>query len=152
MKNKGFTLVELVVVVAVIGILASVAIPSYQDNVKSSRRSDAQGALLGFAQAMERSFTEEGTYAKADGTDSDITALTAPTIFVTEAPIDGGSKFYDLRIVSADGSSYTLRAIPKNAQDDDGFLEISSTGEKKWDSDNSGAATGTNELCWKKSC
>lgn len=151
MKNKGFTLIEMMVVVAIAGILAAIAFPSYQDSVKSSRRSDAQGALISFAQAMERSFTEEGTYAKADGTDNDITGLTAPTIFATESPLDGGSKFYDLRVVSADASSYTLRAIPKNAQDDDGFLEISSTGQKAWDGDNSGAV-GASERCWQKSC
>jgi len=151
MKNNGFTLIEMMVVLAIASILASIAVPSYQEYVASARWSDAQGALVGFAQAMERLLIGEGTYAEADGVDSDITGLTAPTIFAAEAPLTSGTKYYDLRILTADDSSYTLRAIPKNTQDGDGFLEISSTGVKRWDSDNSGAA-GANESCWQKSC
>ncbi|MBT5967504.1 MAG: prepilin-type N-terminal cleavage/methylation domain-containing protein, partial [Gammaproteobacteria bacterium] len=51
---KGFTIIELMITVAIIGILASIAYPSYQESVYKSRRADGKGALLGLANAMER--------------------------------------------------------------------------------------------------
>ncbi len=68
-KSAGFSLIELMIVVAIIAILAAVAFPSYQESVKKSRRSDAQTALLGFAQAMERHYTDNGFYCDAGGGD-----------------------------------------------------------------------------------
>ena len=55
--QPGFTLIELMVTVAIVGILAGIAYPSYQDSVRKSRRSDVEGVLLGLANAMERNFT-----------------------------------------------------------------------------------------------
>ena len=69
LNTKGFTLVELMIAVAIVGILASIAYPSYQDSVRKSRRADAKGALLGFANAMERHFTENNSYLRRWTTD-----------------------------------------------------------------------------------
>ena len=62
MKIHGFTLIELMIVVVVIGILAAIAIPSYQQYVEKTRRADAQSGLLQAAQALERCFTRTNTY------------------------------------------------------------------------------------------
>lgn len=151
-KQSGFTLIELMIVVAIVGILAGIAWPSYQEHVRSTRRADAQGALMGLAQAMERHFTQNGTYAgaAADG-NGDASDDGAPTIFATEAPLDGNTKFYDLVIdVADDGNSYTLEAQAKNAQAGNGNLSLSSAGEKAWD--RGGNGYGTEDNCWSKSC
>ena len=149
-NDKGFTLIELMIVVAIIAVLASIAIPAYQSQMDAGRRSDGKAALMAFAQAMERSFTEEGTYAKADGDDADETTATSPTIFATQAPISSGAKSYDLQIMSANNTSYVLRATPINVQAGDGAMEITSTGIMRWDRDDDGF--GSTDNCWQKSC
>lgn len=145
-KQMGFTLIELMIVVAIIAVIAGIALPSYQEHVKTSRRADAQGALLGLAQAMEQHFTENGTYAgAADGND-------VPLIFATEAPLDGGTKFYNLRAdVANDGISYELQAQAKGAQAGDGNLLLRSTGAKGWDRSGDGSFD-TGDMCWSKTC
>lgn len=125
----GFTLIELMIVVAIVSIIAAVAYPSYTASVTKTRRADAKGALMGFAQAMERHFTENNTYeGAASGGDTG-----APSIYPTGVPIDGGQKFYDLTIEAATVTTYTLRATPVNGQAGDGNLEITHTGAKTWD-------------------
>jgi len=146
-KQQGFTLMELMIVVAIIGILTAIAYPNYQESVNSSRRSDAQGALTGFAGAMERHFTANNSYlgAGAGGADTG-----APAIYATQSPLDGTSKFYNLTIQAATATTYTLRATPINGQIGNGLMELLSTGQKRWDKNNSGDATGTGENNWNK--
>lgn len=131
---KGFTLIELMIVVAVIGILAAIAYPSYQDSIRKSRRADAKSALLELAQFMERNYTLSNRY----DLDSGGVAVALP---FTETPKDGTAKYYDLTISASAAQSFTLAAAPKNAQASDvcGTLSITNTGVK--------AATGTGQ-CW----
>ena len=151
-KQHGFTLIELMIVVAVIAILAAVAWPSYQNQIRATNRSDAQGALLGLAQAMERHFTENGSYngAGADGADG---TSGAPVIFPAQSPLDGSNKSYNLTLnVTNGGASYQLFATPFGAQAVDGQLRLSSSGEKAWDRGNDGAFADPGDLCWNKTC
>ena len=125
--KKGFTLIELLIAIAIIGILAAVAYPSYMNSVIKSRRVDAQAALLGFAQAMERNYTLNGTYkgAASGGADTG-----APTIFSNKSPIDGSDTYYNLTIASAAVNTYTLQATAVGSQLGDGNLQLTSTGAK----------------------
>jgi len=152
-RNNGFTLIELLITIAIIGILTAIAYPSYQDYIKKSRRADAQGALQGLAQAMERYYTTEGTYTGAATAGAD---TGKPTIYSTTSPVDGGIAYYNLKIASAAASSYIIGAEPTAAQQDDGVLLLKSTGARAWDSKNSSKGslasfineTTTSEQCW----
>lgn len=145
-KSTGFTLIELMITVAIIGILASIAYPSYQDSVRKSRRADAKGVLLGLTNAMERRFTEKNSYCDAAlatggtavtgcGTATEDTGT--PSIYTI--PTETAS-FYTVRISAATASSYTLSAVPAGAQTNDtcGTLTITQTGAK----------TPTTAGCW----
>lgn len=149
-KKAGFTLVELMIVVAIIGILTSIAYPSYQDSIAKSRRSDAKGALLVFANAMERHFTVTNSYKGAGGVDATPTDTGSPRPGVfghTQSPLDGGTALYNLTISAANDTTYTLLATRTGVQtsDDCGNLTYTSTGIKGVTS----ATTGhTAANCW----
>jgi type IV pilus assembly protein PilE len=129
-KQKGFTLVELMLVVAIIGILAGIVYPNYQESVKKSRRADAKGALAGLANAMERRFTETGSYTGAANTVDDPGDLGTPWVYSAKSPIDGTETYYNLSIVAVTDSTYTIAATPVNQQQSDkcGTLTLTSTG------------------------
>jgi len=65
MRMRGFTLIELMITVAVVAILAAVAFPAYQDSLRKSRRTDGKNALVQAAANMERYYAERNTYATA---------------------------------------------------------------------------------------
>ena len=137
--NTGFTLIELLIVVAIVGILAAIAYPSYQEQVRQSRRSDCEGALTGLAGAMERYFTVNNTYAGA--------AVGTSGIYPNQCPVDGNTAYYTLSIPSATATGFTLQAARTGSQSGDkcGTLTLSSTGQKGV----TGAATGiTWQDCW----
>lgn len=140
-KQPGFTLIELMVAVAIIGILASIAYPSYQDSVMKSRRADAKGVLLGLANAMERNFTITNSYLGAAAGSAD---TGTPGIYTIPAET---ATYYAITISAALANSYTLSAAPTGNQSTDkcGTLTLSHTGVKGI----SGAATGVSATdCW----
>ncbi|HEY8218754.1 MAG TPA: type IV pilin protein [Methylobacter sp.] len=139
--QQGFTLIELMVTVAIVGILTSVAYPSYQDSVSKSRRADAQGVVLGLANAMERRFTETNSYSGAAASSAD---TGTPAIYTIPAET---ATYYTVTISAATASSYTLSAAPTGGQSTDkcGTLTLTHTGVKGV----TGAATGVTAAdCW----
>ena len=122
----GFTLIELMITVAIVGILASIAYPSYQDSVRKSRREDAKGVLLGLANAMERRFTENNFYTGASGTAGTPADTGAPRIYTIPTAT---AIYYTITISAASASSYTLSAVPTGT-DTCGTLTLDHIGVK----------------------
>lgn len=123
-RNRGFTLIEVIIVVVIVGIIASFAVPSYMRYVRDSKRSEGQVALLSLSTQLERCFTEGFSYVSAS----------CPT-----APVDSQSGYYSLSI-SAAATSYTLTASPNFTDTQCGDLTLTHTGSR-------GSSAGT--ACWK---
>ena len=149
--QRGFTLVELMIVVAIIGIISTIAYPSYQGFVQSANRGAAQADLMAFAAAMERHKAAAFSYKGAGEGGSD---TGKPAVFHGHSPSaeQVTSKKYDLTIstVSASGSSYQLKATPVSTgvQANDGNLILFSDGRRAWDKDGGGSVSNS-EYCWR---
>ena len=142
---RGFSLIELMIAVAIVALVAAIAYPSYLEQVRKTRRSDCSGALTSLGSAMERHYTVNSTYlgAAAGGADTG-----APAIFAASCPVDGGEATYNLTIQAATATTYSLQAAPTGPQtgDECGNLTLTNTGLKGV----TGAAAGkTWEQCWR---
>ncbi len=141
-RDKGFTLIEILIALVVLGILMSIALPGYNSQVTRSRRSDCMGVMLGFAQAMEKHRAVNYTYqGAADGGDD--TGPPASTLHPDQCPIEG-TALYNLTIEEATATEFTLEADPVGAQDGDGALSINELGQRFWDKDDDGFEASEN--------
>lgn len=144
----GFTLIELMMTVAIIGILASIAYPSYLDSVRKGRRADAKAVLLQAAQWMERFATVNNRYDQdlAGTSVNDATQFLASGL--TQAPIDGATKYYNVTLAAVAQTSFTLNAAPiagtDQVYDKCQTLTLDSTGVKGVI-----GSTRTADECWR---
>lgn len=146
--QKAFSLVELMITVGIIGILASIAYPSYQNSLQQSRRAEAKAVLLELTNFMERLYTEANCYNPGpdrlcgNGDDD------APVLPFITSP-KSGTAYYDLMFLAIDETSYTLQAVPivgsPQANDVCGTMSINSFGQKTPDPNNPDPAA---TKCW----
>ena len=131
-RRSGFTLVEMLVVVAMVAILSAVAYPSYVSQVTKGRRADAKQALVELAQKLERFYTERGTYVGATLGSAGVYASTSP------------AGYYTLTITSQTVDGFTITAAPlgNQASDSCGTLGYNQIGDR------SVAAGATVAQCW----
>ena len=143
----GFTLIELMIVVAVIGILSAIAYPSYTEHIKRGRRNDAKGALVETAQWLERNYTQTNTY-NLDGAG---TAIVTASLPIQQSPKDSTPKVYQITFGAVASSSYTVQAAPitgtGQAGDKCGTLTLDNTGARAI-SGGTGGATAAD--CWSR--
>lgn len=127
MKNQGFTLIELMIVVAIVAILAAVAYPSYLSHVKTTRRAEIVVLLTQGAQNLERQYSRSGNYAD------------------TSTPDPVGNAYYTIISVRS-ATAFTLTATPVTggimAGDVCGNFILTNTGVR------SNSGSGTTLTCW----
>ena len=127
-RGRGFTLIELMIVVAIVAILSVIALPSYQNQVRKGRRADAKALMLDITQQLERRYT----------TDRDYTKLTAVCGQSVSSPTTGDARYLLTPVCTA--SSYTVTATPQGGQASDpcGTMSINTIGTR----------TPSTDGCW----
>ena len=131
-RTRGFTLIEMMIVVAIIAILATIAYPSYTNYVQRTRRADGKDLAMRIASAQERFYTNRNRYTSEIQDDLNVRP-------------ESDKGHYTAAVVLANGDqTYTLTLTPQAPQDIDkcGNLTINNTGFKDWSGDES------NGKCW----
>ncbi|OYT94884.1 MAG: pilus assembly protein PilE [Pseudomonas sp. PGPPP3] len=143
-RQKGFTLVELMVVVAIIGILSALVFPSYQRYVMRSGRSEGQAKLMEVMQAQERFYSQNQTYT----TNLGVGGLAYPNVAANAAAPSEQARYNVTSAACAGGTIATcviLSAAPQGSQANDtecGTITLNSKGTK------TEGGTGTVSTCW----
>lgn len=134
-KKRGFTLIEMVVVVAIIAILGAIAVPAYQNYLMRSRRADAREMLQRVAAAQERFYTNRNQYT------NDLTTAAGLNLGTTASE----AGYYNIAVVVGAGNqSYTLTATPTGVQATDrcANLTVNNVGARGY------SGTTANGTCW----
>jgi type IV pilus assembly protein PilE len=113
MNHKGFTLLELLMVIAIIGILAAIAVPSYSSYVQKSRRADAMAALSGLQMEMEKFRGSCTLYPNTIGNADNCAGRTI------DYSATSNDDHYNISITAATANSYTIVADPTGVQASD---------------------------------
>jgi type IV pilus assembly protein PilE len=141
-KHSGFTLIELMITVVIVGILAAIAIPSYREQVARTRRADAQALLLQATQFMERFYTEHNSYKE--------TRAATPVAVALPGSVTVND-FYTIAIDTASlaRNGYKIKATRKSsagmASDKCGDYVIDNNGTKSVENNTAALAD-----CWKR--
>jgi type IV pilus assembly protein PilE len=139
MKAQGFSLMELMIVVAILGIIVAFAYPAYNDFANEGRRSEGKAALTETAHRLERCFSAVGAYNNASCTPTNIGGANIGTATPTE------SGYYNINATVRTATAFTLQAVPQGIQASDsecGTLTLDQAGVQ------TESGTGTVADCW----
>jgi type IV pilus assembly protein PilE len=134
-RHSGFTLVELLITIVIIGILAAIAIPSYRAYVVRANRTEAKQALLARASDLERCFTRNNSYLDAAATPCGVVLPYAGTNYNIQAP-------------SRTQTAFVIQAVPTGKQAKDTQCATFSLDDKG--SQGVSGATGKAADCWSR--
>lgn len=140
-SQQGFTLIELLIAVAIVAIISTIAFPVYNNYQNQAIRAQVMSDLGACAQALERHYTVNFTYATAA---EDAAVIPGPvgSALCTQVSPPTGTPLYDITLQTANRNTFTLRATPVagGRQAGDGAVEVFADGRRCWyDND---AATG----------
>lgn len=142
---RGFTLIELMIVVAITAILAAIAYPSYQEYVRKSRRAEARAQLLETVQYMQRFYSQNDRFDQAIGSDVQMTLPSG-----LQSVPKSGTPTYQVSFVAntLTRTAFTLQAVPTGPMSGDkcGTLTINNIGRKGVTLASSGM---TADACWR---
>jgi type IV pilus assembly protein PilE len=137
-NNKGFTLIELMIVIAILGVIAAIALPSFLEQIRKARRSDAKQALFDVAAKLEQYYQDNKGYP---------TASNMALLGYGGATFTSLEEYYTISFkVDPTVTTYTIQAVPVvgKGQDEDAYctsFTLTHLGEK--------TATGTlGDNCW----
>lgn len=119
-KQRGFTLIELMISVALIGILTAVALPQYQDYIQRANRADGRAALLKAAQWLERAASIRGEYPD----------LTTEAAMKGVGLYESDGKKFTVSMTARTLTTYTLQATPAIADAKCGNLALNHAGQR----------------------
>lgn len=121
-RADGFTLIEVMVVVAIVAILAGIAYPSYRESVRKARRAEAKATLLEIMQQQERYYTQRNTYVAFSSVSTDADAQR----FKWFSGSDAASSAYEIRGAACGGGlqeCIQLSAAPGTSKVDAGYKD-----------------------------
>ena len=124
-SHKGFTLIELMIVISIVGILATIAIPSYQNYITKSKIKEAQANLIALSLSAENSYQRTLSYPTADLTTT--SAIQTHNIFKTW---NASSNAFNFKYKSTDGNNYIVEAVGTETRLSGCTLTLSNTGTR----------------------
>ncbi len=152
LQRRGFTLIELMIVVAVVAILASIALPSYRESIAKGRRAEARAILLEAGQWMERHYSENFRYDTNTAGTAVADLLPAN---LRQSPRDGGG-VYTIAVSAVTARSYSMTATPvaggPMASDRCGGFQITNTGVRSnpgFSTSSFSSAEAAAATCWR---
>jgi type IV pilus assembly protein PilE len=151
-KNAGFTLIELMITLLVLGIVAAIAVPSYRSYVLRANRTEARAALLGLAAAEEKYYLQCNTYVSTLDSTKDNTCAATGVAASLKYAATSERGYYTIAVTAADTNTWTATATavgsqPQSSDTKCQFFQLTSAGVKT--AKNSGNAANDAE-CWGK--